>query len=67
MLFYVIVMAKNTNNILFQLGRELAFGKRRVQIPVALNETNGGEIFQICASSIMAIYAIGMTKLEANW
>ena len=37
-----------------------------MQIPVALDETNGGEIFQMCASANMAIYVKEMTKLEVN-
>ena len=37
-----------------------------MQIPVALDETNVGKIFWMCASANMAIYAIGMTKLEVN-
>ena len=37
-----------------------------MQIPVALDETNGDEIFCVCASANMAIFAIEMTKLEIN-
>ena len=37
-----------------------------VQILVALDESNEGEIFWMCASSNMAVYTIEMTKLEAN-
>ena len=65
-------MAKTTNNILFQLGREIAIGEKNqtefrlglVQILFALDELNKGEIFWMCASSNMAVYAIEMTKLE---
>ena len=35
-----------------------------MQILVVLDETNGGEIFQMCASANMATYAIEMTELE---
>ena len=67
-------MVKKTNIILFQLGRKIAIIESRhtefrlglVQIPVAPDEWNGGEIFWMCASSNMAIYAIDMTKLEVN-
>ena len=60
--------------MLFQLSREIAIGEGSqtelilvlVQIPVALDKTNGDEIFQICASANMTIYAIEMTKLEVN-
>ena len=46
-------MAKKPNSILFQLGREIAIGEKNrivlrlglVHIPVALDESNGGEIF----------------------
>ena len=37
-----------------------------MHIPVALDESNGGELFGICASSNMAVYAIEMMKLEVN-
>ena len=37
-----------------------------MQIPVALGESNGGEIFWMYVSSNMAIYAIEMTRLEIN-
>ena len=37
-----------------------------MQVSVALDESNGGEIFWICASSNMAVYAIEMTKLLVN-
>ena len=37
-----------------------------MEIPVALDEINGSEIYWICASMDMAIYAIEMTKLEVN-
>ena len=37
-----------------------------VQFPAALDESNGGEIFWMCVSSNMAVYAIKMTKLEVN-
>ena len=37
-----------------------------MQILVALDESNGGEIFWMCASSNMAIYAIEMIKFEVN-
>ena len=37
-----------------------------MQIPVALDESNEGEIFWMCSSSNMAIYAIEMTKHEVN-
>ena len=35
-----------------------------MHIPVALDESNGGEIFLMCASSNMAVYAIEITRLE---
>ena len=46
-------MAKKPNNILPQLGKEIASGKESqtelrldlVQIPLVLDQTNGGEIF----------------------
>ena len=49
-----------------RLGREKANGEKHwielrlglVQIPVALDESNGGEIFYMCASSNMAVYAM---------
>ena len=67
-------MAKKPNSILFQFGREISFDEGSqtelrlglVQIQVALDESNGGEICQMCSSSNMAIYAIEMTKLEVN-
>ena len=37
-----------------------------VQIPVAPDESNGGEIFWMCASSNIAVYATEITKLEVN-
>ena len=37
-----------------------------VLTPVVLGESNGGELFQMCASSNMAVYTIEMTKLEVN-
>ena len=37
-----------------------------VQIPVALDESYESEIFQMCASSNMAVYSIEMMKPEAN-
>ena len=37
-----------------------------VQIPIALNENNRDEIFWMCASVHMTIYAIEMTKLEVS-
>ena len=37
-----------------------------MQIPVALDESNGEEIFWISASVNRAIYAIEMTKLEVG-
>ena len=37
-----------------------------MQIPVALDGSNGGEIFCMCASSNIAVYAIKMTNLEVN-
>ena len=37
-----------------------------VQDPVVIDETNGGELFQLCASASMFIYAIKKTKLEVN-
>ena len=56
------------------MGREIAIGEKNrtelrlglVQIPVALDESNRGEIFWMCASSNMSVYAIEMTKLEVN-
>ena len=65
-------MAEKTNSIIFQLGRQIVIGEKSqtelrlglVQMPVALDESKGGKIFWMCASSSMAIYVIGMTKLE---
>ena len=37
-----------------------------VQIPVVLDESNGSEIFWMCASANMAVYAMEMTKLVVN-
>ena len=37
-----------------------------VQIPVALDQTNISEMFRMCASANMAIYAMKVTKLEVN-
>ena len=37
-----------------------------MQIPVALDERNGGEISWMCASANMAIYAIEIIKHELN-
>ena len=37
-----------------------------VQIPVAIDKINGGEILRTCISADMAIYAIKITKLEVN-
>ena len=37
-----------------------------MQTPVELDESKGGEIFLMCASANMAIYAIDITKLEVN-
>ena len=37
-----------------------------MQIPVVLNESNKGEIFWLCASFNMAVYAIVTSKLEIN-
>ena len=56
------------------MDREIAFSERSqtelrlglVQIPVALDESNEGEIFWMCASSNMAVYAIEMMKLKVN-
>ena len=56
------------------MGKEIAIGEESqsevrldlVQIPVALDETNGGEIFPMYASANMATYAIEMTNLEVN-
>ena len=67
-------MAKKTSIVLFQLGREITIGEGSktelklgvVQIPVALDELNGVEIFWMCASVNMAIYAIVMTKFTVN-
>ena len=67
-------MAKKPNSILFQLGGDIAIGERRqteltmvlMQISVALDETNASEMFWMCASSNMAVFAIEMTKLEVN-
>ena len=66
--------AKKPNSIFFQLGREMAISERRqtdvrlglVQIQVALDQSNGGEIFWMCALFNMTIYAMKMTKLEVN-
>ena len=64
-------MAEKSNIVLFQLDREIAMDKGSqtelrlgmVQTPVALDESNEGEIFWMCASVNMAIYVIEMTKL----
>ena len=37
-----------------------------MQEPVVIDETNGDELFQLCASASMLIYAIKKTKLEVN-
>ena len=37
-----------------------------VQVPVALDRTNGGELFSMGEFASMAIYAIKMPKLEVN-
>ena len=70
----MVTWQKKRNCILFQLGREIAISEGNqtklklglVQISVALDELNGGEIFLMCASSNIEIYATGMTKLEVN-
>ena len=67
-------MAKKPNSILFKLDRRIVIGENNrtdlrlnlVQIPVALDESNRGEIFWMCALSNMAVYAIKMMKLEVN-
>ena len=74
MVIHVMVTLQKLNNILFQLGTEIAIGEGSqtelrlgmVKIPNVLDETNGGEIFQMCTSANMAIYVIEMTKLEVN-
>ena len=66
-------MAK-TNSIFVQLGKETTIGEERktklrlglVQVPVALHETNRGEISWMFASVNMAIYSIEMIKLDVN-
>ena len=58
-------MAKKPNSILFQFSREKAIveGSQTelrlglVQISVAPDESNGGDILRMCALSKMAIYA----------
>ena len=63
---------QKVNNIVFKWDREKAIdeGSRTVltldlvQIQVALDETNRGEISLMCVLANMAIYAIEMTKLE---
>ena len=65
--------AKNQTVSSFHLA-EIVIGEKSqielrlglVQIPFALDESNGGEIFQMCASSNMVNYAKEMTKLEVN-
>ena len=65
---------KKTISVLIWLGRKIAIGGGsqtelklgRVQISVKLDDTNGGEIFWMCASVNMAIYAREVTKLEVN-
>ena len=37
-----------------------------MKVSIALDESNGDEVFQMCASSNMSLYAIEMTKLEVN-
>ena len=37
-----------------------------VQVPVALDRTNGGELFSMGEFASMAIYAIKMPELEVN-
>ena len=52
-------MAKKRNNTLFQFSRYMAIGEgsqrelgmELVQIPVAFDESNGGEIICMCAST----------------
>ena len=56
------------------MGIEIVIGEKNqadlrlglVQISVAFDESNRGEIFQMCASSNMTVYAIEMTRLEVN-
>ena len=60
--------------VFFQLDSETAFDEKSrtklrltlVQIEVALDELNGGEIFWTNASSNIAVYVIEMTKHEVN-
>ena len=67
-------MMKKPKYTLFQLGREKAIGEKSrtelrlglVQCSVALDESNGDEIFCFITSSNMAIYAMEMTNLEVN-
>ena len=47
-------------------GSQTEFRLALVQTPVALNESNRGEISWMCASANMAVYAINMTKVEVN-
>ena len=60
MLIHVIEMAKT-----IELGIKISI-KSLVQISVALDGTNGGEIFMLCASANVAVYAIEMKKVEVN-
>ena len=67
-------LAKKPKSILFQLGREIAISEgsqtmlrlELMQIPVAIDESNGGEIYWMYVSANMGICAIEMTKLEVN-
>ena len=61
-------IAKNQTIFSFDLAEKQQLEQRLglLQIPVALDETNGGELFWMCALAHMAIYAIEMTKLEVN-
>ena len=62
------------SNIIVQLRRETAMGEGEktemmlglMKAQVVLDCINGGEIFWMCASANMAIYAIEITKLEVN-
>ena len=70
----MVTWQKKPNSILFKLDRKIVIGENNrtdlrlnlVQIPVALDESNRGEIFWMCALSNMAVYAIKMMKLEVN-
>ena len=37
-----------------------------MQVPIALDDNNGGELFWMCTSADMTTYTIEMTKLEVN-